>query len=314
LPPTPINGVVPVSLVWLASLMLLPTRRRAKRLRAAAERRAHDIVERAQTTTLLPGSRAGDRRLVDGFLIGDRDTTQPVAPARIRSDSTPQKRTEAALRERERELRALLDERARLSEDLHDNVIQLLYATGMQLEECRRRVEDDAGEVGRSLEAAIRTLNSVIRDLRRYIIGDHPSGVTGESFLAALEDLRGMIAAPHVLNFRLQVEPAAALRLSPQQAQHLLSIAREAVSNTLRHARARNATLALEVIDGGVRLQLEDDGDGFDAETDLTWGRGLVNMRLRACKLGARFAVASRPGSGTRIMLLVRQDLEHGRA
>ena len=100
----------------------------------------------------------------------------------------------------------------------------------------------------------------------------------------------------------------AADRLTPEQAEQLLPIAREAMSNSLRHSAARTVTLTLDVHDGYVRLTVEDDGVGFDPRTVQGHGQGLNNMQTRVRKLGGRLEVMSGPGHGTRIVCDLLQE------
>ena len=110
------------------------------------------------------------------------------------------------------------------------------------------------------------------------------------------------------VHFRLHVSPKAADRLTPEQATQLLPIAREALSNSLRHAAAQTISLTLQLHDGMVRMMVEDDGVGFDAGTIHSHGHGLKNMEQRARTLGGRFEVRSDPGHGTRMVCDLPQE------
>ena len=85
----------------------------------------------------------------------------------------------------------------------------------------------------------------------------------------------------------------------------MLHIAREAVSNSMRHSHAVHGKLALLVVDGGVMLEIVDDGIGFDRNARDVGGSGLRNIRSRARQIGARLDISSTPGSGTRITLYI---------
>jgi signal transduction histidine kinase len=87
--------------------------------------------------------------------------------------------------------------------------------------------------------------------------------------------------------------------------QHLLHVAREALSNTIRHARARSARVSVEETVAAVRMEIADDGVGFDTSTASAGGRGLQNMASRARQIGATFDIHSAPGHGTRVTLAV---------
>lgn len=211
----------------------------------------------------------------------------------------------------EAQLRQVLDERERMAQDLHDSTIQSLFAIGLDLERSQRLVPARPHEALTQLGAAVADLKGVIRDLRGYILGLEVPISNGREFESALAALVNSMNSSHQLLFRLQVDPQAADSLTPEQSVHLLPIAREAMSNSLRHAAARSGTLSLQRRDGCVRLTIEDDGVGFDAETVETRGHGLKNMEARVRKLGGRLEVTSEPGHGTRIVCDVLEEQKH---
>jgi signal transduction histidine kinase len=195
-----------------------------------------------------------------------------------------------------------------MAQDLHDSTIQALFAIGLNLERCQRLVSTAHHDVGTQLSTAVAGLKAVIRDLRRYILGLESSISNGPTFEAALTSLVNDMNNSSQLHFRLHVSPEAAARLTPEQAAQLLPIAREAMSNSLRHAAAQTINLSLRLHDGLVRLMVEDDGVGFDAATVHRHGHGLKNMEKRATTLGGHFEVRSDPGRGTRIVCDLPQE------
>jgi len=207
-----------------------------------------------------------------------------------------------AARRSAHDLRLALEERERMGQDLHDGIIQSLFALGLGLERCQRLAATQPDEVNRQLGAAVTGLKSVIRDLRAYLGGVEPQIVNGRELEAALGLQLRMLHGAQDLDVSVQIDPAAAERVSPQHATDLLYIAREAMSNSLRHAQARQASLTLELCHGRVRLIVEDDGIGFD-RAGVRGGEGLKNMTARAAKLNAQVTVSSAPGRGTRIIL-----------
>jgi signal transduction histidine kinase len=148
---------------------------------------------------------------------------------------------------------------------------------------------------------AAASLKTVIGDLRGYILGLKPMHPVGPAFEAALGLLvEDMNRVPH-RRFDVRIEAGVADRLTHEQAAQLLPIAREAMSNSLRHSAARTGRLALQSENGIVRLIVEDDGAGFDAATVHEGGRGLNNMETRATMLEGRLEIRSYPGGGTRV-------------
>jgi signal transduction histidine kinase len=109
----------------------------------------------------------------------------------------------------------------------------------------------------------------------------------------------------------VQVSPKAVAPLTQQQRLHLLNLAREAVSNSIRHGRAREVHVGLRRHRGGIRLEIRDNGSGFDPGRVKTSGFGLNNMTARAVKMGGRFRVQSREGAGTRVVIDLPQGGPH---
>ena len=97
----------------------------------------------------------------------------------------------------------------------------------------------------------------------------------------------------------------AASRLTSTQATHLLRIAKEAMSNSLRHAHAAGLTVSLHPAGPGARLEIRDDGVGFEPGTVGDTGHGLRNMTARAREIGAELQIISAPGQGCRILVTV---------
>ena len=227
---------------------------------------------------------------------------------------TARKNAEVALRETAQQLSQLLEDRRRISRDLHDNIIQAIYAIGLGLEECRRLMEEDSKQAAKMLGNAIGDLNAVIRDVRSYISWSEPKITSGSQLKAAIERLDRTMEGAQLLNFRLHVDPKAGDHLTADEANHILYIAREAMSNSLRHSRARSGSVSLQMRDGHVLFQVEDDGVGFDAEAVQGHGEGLRNLVARAEKLGARLDVISQYGRGTRIVIDIPKESEHASA
>ncbi|MGH7231891.1 MAG: sensor histidine kinase [Nitrospiraceae bacterium] len=211
-------------------------------------------------------------------------------------------RTEETLRLSEQHLRRVLEARERMAQDLHDGIIQSVFALGLSLERCRRLVTKDPQETIGQLDTAIANLKLVIRDLRGYITGLEPEIANGRGLEAALASLVRTVEGSHDLHCLLQIDPMAADRVTPEQATHIVYIAREAMSNSLRHANAREERVSLQLREGGVRLVVEDDGAGFNPQASEGRGDGLRNMAARAKKLGAQLAIVSEPGHGTRVV------------
>jgi signal transduction histidine kinase len=199
---------------------------------------------------------------------------------------------------------AALEERERIARDLHDGIIQSIYATGLGLEECARLAEEQPGAVAKRLDEAIESLNTVIRDVRNYIVGLDPEELRRRSLGAALDDLARRLALNGLTSAEVSVEEPADRALTDEQAFQLFHICQEALANVVRHARATRVVVGLRRQDGHALLTVEDDGLGFEPG-GCAGGRGLGNMAERARRLGGELTVASARGSGTRVTVRV---------
>jgi signal transduction histidine kinase len=123
------------------------------------------------------------------------------------------------------------------------------------------------------------------------------------SFGQALASLLAELQAGRTVEFDLKVDDEASALLTAGQSVETLQIAREAVSNALRHGGASRVTLRLHKGDGEVGLLVQDNGAGFDPAVSGESGHGLGNMRARAESVGARLRVTSQLREGTRVVL-----------
>ena len=212
-----------------------------------------------------------------------------------------------ALHASKQQLRRLFEEREDLSRDLHDNIVQSIYGAGLNLEQIARLIREDPTQAAAEVTVAIGELNGVIRDIRRYI--DGPAEQTSATPLR--DSLAKLVEASRPdssLRFLLEVDAAADGQLTPEEAEQVLQIAREAMSNARRHSHAKHGTVSLRLTDDGVTLEVTDDGDGFDPAALKHEGSGLYNMKARAQQIRARLEVLSSPGKGTRIVVHISRS------
>jgi len=195
----------------------------------------------------------------------------------------------------------LMDERERIAKELHDGIIQSLFAVGMGLQ--GTALMTGSADVADRIERAVGELDRVIRDLRNYIFGLRPGILADRTLAAALKMLGDEVRIDSRLDVKVDVEPEAASLLA-SRSHDIVQLTREALSNVARHAAAHRAWVRLASSDGKVVLTVEDDGVGFDPRS-RTAGNGLRNMRGRAAALQGDLRITARGGGGTRLRLTV---------
>lgn len=221
----------------------------------------------------------------------------------LKREIEERRRMAAALAAAEADLRRTLEERTRLGRDLHDGVIQALYATGMGLAGIRALLRPGDTEAAERLNQCRATLNEIIRDVRNFITGLEPEALRQQTFTQAVHALLEFMQSISPATTDAVIDEELAGQLSLSQRANALHIMREAVSNALRHGAAEHIRVRLaRTPEGQAALDITDDGVGFNPEASTTTrGRGLENLTQRATELGATFTLHSEPGAGTRL-------------
>lgn len=198
---------------------------------------------------------------------------------------------------------ARLEERERIAMDLHDSIIQSLYAGELLLEDALAHLTT-APEVARQrLERAAQGLDRTITEIRNYIFDLRPRLSTVDDLPEALATLARELQVNTLADVALEVDdhlPA----LDEQQSLAVYHIAQEALNNVAKHARASRVSVRLWRDGPFLHLEVKDNGIGFDPESASDLSRqGLRNMTDRARSIGAHLSVRSSPGEGTCVSL-----------
>ena len=198
-----------------------------------------------------------------------------------------------------RELRRLevLEDRERIAKELHDGVIQSLFAVGMSLQGLSTRSADP--ETQQRLDLAVEDVDRAIRDLRNYIFGLRPGILADRQLDQALRDLATEFGERSGVITVVEIDGDVAAALA-SLAGDVVQLVREALSNVERHGAAATCRVTLRGTDEGVLLEVDDDGRGFDVDL-ATWGMGIENLRERVASLGGTFRIDSTPGEGTTV-------------
>jgi signal transduction histidine kinase len=202
---------------------------------------------------------------------------------------------------------AILEERERIGMDLHDGIIQSIYAVGLTLEHSRLLLKEDPDQAGKSIDQAINDLNSAIRDIRAYILDLRPRHLRNENLMQGIQRLIHEFRANTLMDVNLQGPPDSEIStLLENHAVALFHICQEALANIAKHARARHVDVVVWMTKERVLLEVHDDGRGFDPETvKSTIGHGLSNMHTRARNVGGEVDLTSEPGQGTNVLAWV---------
>jgi trans-aconitate 2-methyltransferase len=234
-----------------------------------------------------------------------------AAPPRVLGVMMDVTALRAAEEERDRLADALVRaaERERVAMDLHDGAAQHLYGATLGLAAAELTAGADPARAIGQAQAIVVQASAALRRYMEGLLAPMDDATLEETIAGVVEELAEMAGA----EITTDVDPAAATGLPTAAAEHLGYIVREAVSNALRHGRARSVAVDVGGSRGRTVLTVRDDGVGFHPPRPRP-GRGLANMRRRAALLGGRLTIMSRPGEGTIVRLAVPRSTGAPRA
>ena len=230
-----------------------------------------------------------------------------IALAVIVSLELFEQETDRALADaRRREL--LLRERERIGRDLHDGIIQSIYAAGLHLEQASAEVGNDGAPARERIATVMGELNRISNDIRSTIFALRSGELEARDAEAIVLAVADELQAHTLVKLDVSSDGLFRPRLRPDQAEELHHLVTEAFSNVLRHAHARNVSVRMACTQRRFTLEIRDDGTGFEPTAPPPRGRrgraqGLANIRRRAELLDAKLDIESAPGRGTRLSL-----------
>lgn len=225
-------------------------------------------------------------------VFSDVDEEMAVALAAAAGIAIDQARLHAKVGEM-----SMLADRDRIARDLHDRVIQRLFAIGLGLEGLSR--SDLPDDVVTRLRQAVDDLDETVRQVRSSIFELEERRLPGRSLRQDVIGICGDIARSLGFEPVVRFEGPVDSVTEPALADHLLAVAREALANVARHAEATEVEVGVRVADGRIELLVADDGRGTGGPSRR--GKGLANMESRAAVLGGRLALEPGPAGGTRL-------------
>ena len=274
--------------------ILMPARFRAKHVE---ERQAYirkPIVRPMGAVSELYAERKDGTEFPVEISLSPVETAEGILVSSTIIDITERKRHEEQAR-----WSAILEERARMARDVHDTLAQGFTGIILNLEAAEETCADLPKEARDRIARARDVARSSLEEARRSVLAlSSPVPVNGD-LGGAIRELvdRCRLSTKTEVEFSTR---GTAVRLARPVAEDLLRIVQQAVDNALKHARASSIGIKVAFHKKEVRLQIKDDGKGFDLRK-VRQGVGLIGMRQRAEEIGGKFKLNSKPGKGTRV-------------
>jgi PAS domain S-box-containing protein len=209
---------------------------------------------------------------------------------------------------------AILEERERFARDLHDGIIQSIYAVGLVLDQAKADIFPSSQATREQIDLSLKNLAVVIQDIRNYIFDLRPQATKHRGLKARLDGLIKEVKVNTLLPIESNIDPDINAELSDWQASHVFHICHESLSNAIRHAKPSRIAISLNKDDGDIiTLIVADNGTGFDLPPEIHPGhRGLSNIRTRVSQLDGSLDIDTAPQQGTRVTVRFRCDAPDG--
>lgn len=229
----------------------------------------------------------------DGFTPDDESVVEALAVVAGAAIST------ARLQRRLRRV-AIIEDRERIARDLHDAIIQDLFAVGLTIQAQLRLVGDS--DVANALEGTVKRLDDAISELRRFIFDLRPPVWAGRNLAREVTEVVETLAEAHhadvVTSFEGPIES-----VPTGVVEDAVQAVKESLSNALRHAGPERIEVGVRVEPDCLVVIVTDDGSGFEPGA-VTYGMGIENLRTRAANAGGEATISSRPGKGTTVKVV----------
>jgi signal transduction histidine kinase len=197
--------------------------------------------------------------------------------------------------------KTILEERNRLARDIHDNLAQGFAAILMQLQAAQREAHPLPPAIAIKLETAVELARTHMIEARRSVGALRPNVGDGEDIATALRRVADL--AQRTSNTPIDLRLEELPRLGDSVEREIIRIAQEALTNAVRHSRARRITITASTVRSiGFRLSVADDGRGITGERRRS-GFGMTSMHERAERIGASLTIVTAPRSGTEVVL-----------
>jgi signal transduction histidine kinase len=208
----------------------------------------------------------------------------------------------------------LATDRERIGRELHDGIVQKIYAAGLGLEEAHHLIAEAPSRARQQLRGVMDALNQTIQDIRHYIF-DLRIAEQSRELETVLEDLVRELRVDTLLQVDLEVIGQRCCWLDSDEVGHITQIAREALSNVVKHAGASQVTVSLSYEGNLTRLTVTDNGQGMPDQplaASSHYGQGITNMRHRANLLGGDLEITNGQDQGVSLLLTIPCDGSKG--
>lgn len=238
--------------------------------------------------------------------LQSRDYSQPLRKQEVshpRNGDPNRQNLVPALTAMEQRLSSLLEDRSRIGQDLHDCILQSLYAIEFNMQARNIVSSDRATGTKQSHEDIAGQINRLIGEIRQMIQELNTGIVKDPCLMADLHALKSIYDEIGNVRVTLDLQHTALEVLTRDEEREILNIIREALSNCVRHAHATQATISIRRRGTKIRVHISDDGNGFACRDDRSRGYGQIVIESRAKKIGGNVCIQSEEGRGTHILV-----------